>query len=869
MNIKLGKKPAKRDNRNIKLSNILSIELPELPSVYSCYTRDIPIKMWKNDIYGNCVIVGRTNQTLIFEKSEQNLTIPITEQEVLDEYWKEGNRTFWNKKPDEGLVMLDSLKHWKKDGWIAGGRKYDIYAYGSINLAVEKELKYAIYLLQGAQCGFALPQSCVNQFRKGEMWTITNGEDAIVGSLGGHCFTGDTKIQLLNGTDISLKELSEKYHNKQFYVYSWDNKKQQVVPGLAHSPRLTQKNVKIISVELDNGEIIKCTQNHKFMLRNGNYIEAKNLKPNDSLMPLYKRKNSNGYEEILYNQKKWKTTHSIMFSGKYTRGVEKKPNILHHIDCNKNNNEPNNLVLMSWSDHQKLHSKLGIFLIAYNKSEKGRNKSRELMKKLMGNKTKKQEILKKKEAGFKNWVKNGGKTGFALWNKEKLSNAMKEKWIDVDFANKQKTLSGKRMKNLWKISNFRDKMIEKSSNRLKKQWKNLEYRTKMSNISKISAHNRWHIKSGIANDSCDLCKQPIINHKVVRVSDVGYDDVYDITVEKYHNFALSSGVFVHNCVYVCGFDEIGVYCITWGKIQKMDWEFFRAYCVSPDTKILTKDLIWKNAIDLNVTDELLTFEEYGSYRTIDNKMGARKWKIGSILEKSIIKRPCYELVFEDGTKLYCSSEHRWLAKTHNGNDWIETRNLRCDNYSCSRVVKPLDVWDELNEYDSGYLAASIDGEGCIMQRNLGGNGNGWADTRIDFCQRQNDMWENVIRILNKYNISYCINNRKNLNHLTVHRRSDFIKLLGIAKPKRLMKKFNHNILGLVTTRRSVKLISKKYIGEQYVVAIKTNTGTYLANGLASHNCDEAYAIVDNKDKFLVNSPIDIDKLNNYLKQISN
>jgi intein/homing endonuclease len=37
------------------------------------------------------------------------------------------------------------------------------------------------------------------------------------------------------------------------------------------------------------------------------------------------------------------------------------------------------------------------------------------------------------------------------------------------------------------------------------------------------------------------------NHKVKSVRFIGYDNVYDFTVDKYHNFALSAGVFVHNC----------------------------------------------------------------------------------------------------------------------------------------------------------------------------------------------------------------------------------------------------------------------------------------------------------------------------------
>jgi hypothetical protein len=40
-----------------------------------------------------------------------------------------------------------------------------------------------------------------------------------------------------------------------------------------------------------------------------------------------------------------------------------------------------------------------------------------------------------------------------------------------------------------------------------------------------------------------------LNHKVAKIVDLDcVDDVYDIQVDKYHNFALSSGVFVHNCM---------------------------------------------------------------------------------------------------------------------------------------------------------------------------------------------------------------------------------------------------------------------------------------------------------------------------------
>ena len=38
------------------------------------------------------------------------------------------------------------------------------------------------------------------------------------------------------------------------------------------------------------------------------------------------------------------------------------------------------------------------------------------------------------------------------------------------------------------------------------------------------------------------------NHKVVSVEYMGTSDVYDLTVDEHHNFAISAGVFVHNCI---------------------------------------------------------------------------------------------------------------------------------------------------------------------------------------------------------------------------------------------------------------------------------------------------------------------------------
>jgi hypothetical protein len=201
-------------------------------------------------------------------------------------------------------------------------------------------------------------------------------------NVGGHavlCLHGDTKIPLLDGSSLSITELLSKYGTGVFWVYSCDNG--HIVPGIAHSLRKTGVDRELVEIILDNNEKIKCTPDHLIMMRDGNYKPAGELKSGDSLMPFYRKKDQErleGYEMVLHpNTHKWQYTHRMVASkdGRY-KGV------VHHKDYDKKNNTPENLQVMTWEDHTKLHYESAATLINYAKSEKGREKSREIMRKL-------------------------------------------------------------------------------------------------------------------------------------------------------------------------------------------------------------------------------------------------------------------------------------------------------------------------------------------------------------------------------------------------------------------------------------------------------------------------------------------------------
>ena len=104
----------------------------------------------------------------------------------------------------------------------------------------------------------------------------------------GGCFTGDTKVKLTDGRSLSFLELVDEYkQGKTNYVYSMNLESRKIEPKRIVKAWKTLENQPLVRITLDNGESIECTLNHKFMLKNGEYMEAQELLPGDSLMPLY------------------------------------------------------------------------------------------------------------------------------------------------------------------------------------------------------------------------------------------------------------------------------------------------------------------------------------------------------------------------------------------------------------------------------------------------------------------------------------------------------------------------------------------------------------------------------------------------------
>lgn len=124
----------------------------------------------------------------------------------------------------------------------------------------------------------------ISEFTNVERDSLTGKIDHTVDG----CFTDDTKIKLVDGRSLSIKELLLEQEYKDNYVYTFNEEKKIIEPKRIKKVFQTKITKDLVKVTLDNGKIITCTPNHKFMLRDGTFEEIQNIKPRISLMSLSK-----------------------------------------------------------------------------------------------------------------------------------------------------------------------------------------------------------------------------------------------------------------------------------------------------------------------------------------------------------------------------------------------------------------------------------------------------------------------------------------------------------------------------------------------------------------------------------------------------
>jgi len=180
------------------------------------------------------------------------------------------------------------------------------------------------------------------------------------------CIVGNSMVYVADGRQyVDIKTLAEE--NKDIPVFCFNKKIQKVEVQMMRRPRLTGKNKKILKVTLDDGSIVRCTENHKFYTKGGSIKRADELVSGDRLHHMISYNAS--FKEILNHSNsksqdyKWINTgfsqtiseHRILAEFKLGRKL-KFDEVVHHDNYNGLDNTFDNLIVMTKEDHDKLHS---------------------------------------------------------------------------------------------------------------------------------------------------------------------------------------------------------------------------------------------------------------------------------------------------------------------------------------------------------------------------------------------------------------------------------------------------------------------------------------------------------------------------------
>ena len=84
------------------------------------------------------------------------------------------------------------------------------------------------------------------------------------------CFTGDTEIPLVDGECYRIDELADR--SESFIVFSC--KPDGEIVCAKATAKKTRTDAALVQVTLKNGDSVRCTPDHQFMLRDGTYREA-------------------------------------------------------------------------------------------------------------------------------------------------------------------------------------------------------------------------------------------------------------------------------------------------------------------------------------------------------------------------------------------------------------------------------------------------------------------------------------------------------------------------------------------------------------------------------------------------------------------
>jgi hypothetical protein len=259
------------------------------------------------------------------------------------------------------------------------------------------------------------------------------------------------------------------------------------------------------------------------------------------------------------------------------------------------------------------------------------------------------------------------------------------------------------------------------------------------------------------------------------------------------------------------------------------------YCLAPETRILHADLVWRAIADTQIGDKLVAFDEYISHGK------RRRMRTASVEAVSNVVKPSVRVTTNKNTVI-CSADHMWLTRRekgrrHNNGDfsrirWVQALDLQNED----TIVSFAEPWEESFTSSDGWVAGMLDGEGWLSKSVLG------------FVQNEGEVLNRYIAEMNRLGVSYSVSQDKEprrTSRVVVTNTSDIMRIIGTTRPVRWSRadycKLWENRYAPRGDSNGDKVINVESVDAQELVSVQTDTRTFIAEGLFSHNCIQGHA----------------------------
>ena len=377
------------------------------------------------------------------------------------------------------------------------------------------------------------------------------------------CFSGDTRVALADGSAPTIEELAKLADRGPVWGYSI-GENGRIIVSLLDAPRHVGRD-SLLEITLDNGKVIKATPDHNFILRDGHKMMAGDLRPGQSLMPLY-RQIYRGYESTYQPiNGHFEATHRLADEWNLRNGLyEPMPGThRHHRDHVRRNNMPWNIERVPAAEHIRHHN-ASSYGEDFDAQEHGESIRDALARLSLDPDWKENYSAVQRNRAISFWCEDAyaaaraklRETQIASWTNSRRE-AKRLELIGRYATEEARRTQGLKTQAAWATApdsrrenqreharqlNLRAEITEERVREALQQTGSIRGAARQLECDRSTFRRFPHVIAEVAGRGVHR------NHKIVSIRELpGVHDVYCLTVPEAGNFALDAGVFVENC----------------------------------------------------------------------------------------------------------------------------------------------------------------------------------------------------------------------------------------------------------------------------------------------------------------------------------